>query len=268
MKNSFFLIVLMALYISIRNAQGGNVIGRITYVTSQTPTIFQIRSEAKDAQISKLSITSSDSYYGNLNLLDSLCNGISMLNFAWDYTSPYYPDSTLVTLHFEVLATNGDMQQQEFSVCVIPVEQQEIRKAEMVSFYTIASNRECSFNMQTLSTSFIGLEPDSLYNIYDMPSTDSTKQECPSCSWETSNNLFLANGGSFDYGNATSSSIQNAYYSSLHSRTLTDIRQDDIILVGTLSQAIGVIKVVAIFDEAGISNDRYLLDVKSLLSAR
>lgn len=279
MKKSFFLIVLMALlvacdqqsplYISIQNAQGGNVIGRVNYVTSQTPTVFHIRSEAKDAQISRLSITSSDSYYGNLNLFDSVYNsGISMLNFAWNYTSPYYPDITFVTLHLDVRATKGNQQQQVFSVYVIPVEKQEIRKAEMVSLYTIASNRESTFNMQTLSTSFTGLEPDSLYNIYDMLSTDSTKLDSPSCSWETSNNLFVADGGSFDYGNATSSSIQNAYYSSLHRRTLTGIQQDDIILVGTQSQAIGVIKVVAIFDETGTNNDRYLLDVKSLLPAQ
>lgn len=68
---------------------------------------------------------------------------------------------------------------------------------------------------------------------------------------------------SFDYASATSSSLSSAYSASVTSDTVEDIRLNDVILVGRDSKAVGVFKVIQIFDEEGTLNDRYILNFKS-----
>lgn len=254
------------LILVIRDTYGKSLVGRVETLPVSEEMPITIHAESKEASISRLTIAYSDKSTRMMSLLDTLYSGKSTLDDEWIYSPVYYQDTTLVRLRFVVYNTQGQQKEQEIMVNVLPTNDKPIRKAEKVSLYSLASKKECVFNMHTLSTTFIGAEPDSLYNIYDGAQKDDEQADRLSRYWQTSEGLFLAKAGNFDYGNATVASIMTVYSFASHSRTISNIQQNDIILVGTQTEAIGAIKVVALWDEEGTENDRYLLDVKCFLA--
>ena len=68
----------------------------------------------------------------------------------------------------------------------------------------------------------------------------------------------------FDFENANYSSVMNAYSSSNKTSKLMNVNNEDIVLVGKGSNALGVLKIINVFDEADPMQDRYYFVFKGL----
>jgi hypothetical protein len=85
-------------------------------------------------------------------------------------------------------------------------------------------------------------------------------------------NVVFCRSNSFDYAAATWANVQSVFKSSLRTDLIKDIQIDDVIIVGkeiytedsfTLT-ALGAIKIMGIYDEAGSENDRIVFNLKTL----
>ena len=78
------------------------------------------------------------------------------------------------------------------------------------------------------------------------------------------NGLYFARFNDFDFENANSSSVINAYKNSNKSPKIMNISNEDIILVGRDNEALGVLKVINVYDEIDPMQDRYYFVFKGL----
>lgn len=94
---------------------------------------------------------------------------------------------------------------------------------------------------------------------------DSLKPDVLSFAWESKGSVYFSRFESFDYGEATVSSISNAYNIGKHNLMIQQLVNDDIILFGSKNDAYGVIKILLVANEEGTENDRYVFSLKTLL---
>ncbi len=129
-----------------------------------------------------------------------------------------------------------------------------------ITLWSPASGKDDAFSLSLLQTVNSASASEKDVDIFVMPEPDS---ENLGLSWGTRTGVKFVRANSFDYASATSSSLSSAYSASVTSDTVEDIRLNDVILVGRDSKAVGVFKVIQIFDEEGTLNDRYILNFKS-----
>ena len=84
--------------------------------------------------------------------------------------------------------------------------------------------------------------------------------------WISPANLKFVRYNNFDYANATSSSVKNAYKSGVKVDHLNNISTNDIILtyIPSLSEetAYYAIKIIYIIDDVGVEQDKYIFNIK------
>jgi hypothetical protein len=93
--------------------------------------------------------------------------------------------------------------------------------------------------------------------------------------WGTRTDIVFCKANSFDYASATWSNVQEVFKSSLRAKSVEDLAIDDVIFVGReettetgayILTTLGVIKIMAIYDEDGAVNDRIVFNLKTRLN--
>lgn len=82
--------------------------------------------------------------------------------------------------------------------------------------------------------------------------------------WRSGTGVKFAKVNAFDYAGATRSAVASLYANSRCDDFVEELAIDDVILLGRGDRALGVVKIVAIYDEAGASRDRYLFNLKPM----
>lgn len=90
--------------------------------------------------------------------------------------------------------------------------------------------------------------------------------------WGTCTDIVFCKANNFDYASASKASIQSMFMNSVRLDSVEDLQSDDIILIGrerhdeesTILKSLGVIKIIAIYDEEGTVNDRLIFNLKAL----
>lgn len=83
-----------------------------------------------------------------------------------------------------------------------------------------------------------------------------------SSEWRSATGMCFARFNDFNYSDATVQSLQNSYSNAQKSTTVNQLKVNDVILIGNKITAKAVVKIIAIFDEAGYQNDRYVFNIK------
>ena len=86
--------------------------------------------------------------------------------------------------------------------------------------------------------------------------------EAISREWRSESGLMFSRSEGFNYSEATVQSVTSAWASSVRSSTIKNLKSDDILLLGSGNKAVGVLKLMAVYDEAGTDNDRYVFSLK------
>lgn len=225
---------------------------------------LQTIARSTTAAVRHIVISSYDAVYLEQIVLDTTFQDpLKEVDFYTLYHTQLYEDTTLVTFTTTAYATDGESMSLPLRVWVLPSEQR-LRAIDDITLYSALSGRPSFFSFETMTV----IQGDStLEGLYfrDVAPKDSLDEM--SYSW-TSPNVYFARFESFDYGEATSSSIIAAYKNSKRDHTIQQLKANDVILVGTENKALGAMKIIYIDDQADTINDRYVFSLKALQSTK
>lgn len=220
--------------------------------------IFKVESFANKGIVSSIDI-SSVTAYGVMSLLDTIIDA-EKTNFLYQYDVPQFDaDTTNVKFYFKSVCSTGNYSEMAKSHLVAG----DINlKASEYTMFASYKNERNGFSIE--QNAIVDCETtDSIYiDIYDY-SADPT-QEILCREWRSMTNLLFARFNDFDFENANYSSVKNAYVNSNKTSKLLNVSNEDIILIGKENDALGVIKVINVFDESDNMQDRYYFVFKGL----
>lgn len=108
----------------------------------------------------------------------------------------------------------------------------------------------------------VSLEQDSLLaDIYDYRSGSVPDLQL-SGEWRSLTGLRFARFNDFNYAEATTQTLQNSFENASKKTIINNLETNDVILIGHIDKAVGVIKIIAIYDDEGYGNDRYVFNLK------
>lgn len=218
--------------------------------------IFDIESFANDGFITTINITSVTSY-GVENLLDTVIDS-EKTTFLYQYDVPQFDsDTTNVKFYFKAFCSTGEYAEMSKTHHVAGDIHLDAAEYTMFASY---KNEKNGFSIAR--NEIVDCETtDSIYiDLYDY-STGTTL--ILSREWRSMTGLLFARFNDFDFENANYSSVINAYSNSNKTSKLLNVSNEDIILVGK-ENALGVIKVINVFDETDPMQDRYYFVFKGL----
>jgi hypothetical protein len=100
-----------------------------------------------------------------------------------------------------------------------------------------------------------------LSDIYDFHDTLTDASKLTG-EWRSATEKRFSRFNDFNYADATVQNLQTSYANATKKTTICDLKVNDVIMIGNSNTAIAVIKIIAIFDEDGYLNDRYVFNVK------
>lgn len=222
--------------------------------------LYTLTASSKQTPIQNITISTYNPAYGLLVIFDTIVNQ-QFTQTNYQYTVPPVNDTTNIKIYFKSTLQSGE----SLSITrIITVTGGEIKLDELtgITLYSSSSGRPDAFHISNgqLINSHTSPE-DSIQDIlaWQDSTTDATLL---SREWRSPSGLKFARSNSFNYAAATQLSVDNTYRSCMKLNYIKELNPDDIIFIGDEYKAWGVIKIVYIFDEQGIINDRYLFNIK------
>lgn len=138
-----------------------------------------------------------------------------------------------------------------------------------ITLYSSMSGKQDAFSFITLQPLFSSSDAEDCDLVFSMSGEDGSYM---APTWSTKTDLVFCRANSFDYSSATWGNVHAVFNSSIRTDAVSDMQIDDIILIGreihaednVKVNAIGVCKIMAIYDENGTQNDRIIFNLKSL----
>lgn len=224
--------------------------------------LYTVQAYSNDGPVNRLKFTSYDRINGLQTILDSVI-GLPRISCTFQYAVPECKDTTDIKLRFEAVNNYGESAaMQRF----VKVSGGEVTLIELtgITMYSAASGQPDAYNleMEQLVNSHT-VETDSLLDIYAWQ--DSTANESVlSKEWRSRTGIQFMRFNSFNYATATQLGIENAYATGVKMNYIRDLQADDIIIFGDDRKAMGIIKLIYVFDEPGYLNDRYIFNLKRI----
>ncbi len=242
------------------------------YIPSGTNIRMHMIAQTENSTVANIKTTAYDVQHGDYTILDTtFAYPSSTVDFYYHYTTPMFMDTTTMYVTSVMTTATGEQIRYRFNLHVLPAAV-KMHTLDAVTMYSAESGGKYGFSLVTLNTLYPEtqttipsvLQKDQLV-FFDRAQADSTQLDKMSCEWESTSGVYFARFESFDYSEATVASIQRAYDICKRDNIIKGIRNDDVILFGTKSQALGALKVLIVADEAGSANDRYIFAMKTFL---
>ena len=137
------------------------------------------------------------------------------------------------------------------------------------TIWSPASGKQDAFSFTTLQPLYSSSEAEDC-DIMFLP--EENADVLPK-NWGTRTDIVFCKANSFDYASATWTNLQEVFKSSLRTKTVEDIAIEDVVFVGReetteegayILTTLGVIKIMAMYDEEGCNNDRIVFNLKVL----
>ena len=209
-----------------------------------------------------MGINSYDNLRGNIKLMDSTLDN-RFVSYEFLYMVPMLQkDSTTVTLNISASDKNGYTQTISRRLLVI-AQDYKLEEVSGITLYTDESGDHSNgICLETLRPLIVSLADSADIDIYTYRDEDTP--ETLTREWRSNTDIYFARANTFDYANATNRSVTETFGSIVAHPRISKIERDDIILVGRGNRALGVIKVVQLYDEPGSNSDRYLINIKKI----
>lgn len=218
-----------------------------TTLYSGENALFQIHVVASHEKIASLKITSFDAQNGQILCADLKCDGTTF-DYDYVYTAPELKrEEGEVTLTFTAKDTAGNIVILKRSILL---KNQKVTTAEKtgIVLYSPHSNKPDALNLEavTLPFNLADSPTPEKADIYIKMGLDGVKID-----WVSNTNRKFLRYNQFNYAEATASSISSVYKNSLLSDNVSDIKANDIIIVGHDDVAEGVFFVTNIIRSEG-----------------
>lgn len=222
--------------------------------------MFEINTFSNDDIVKKLSICSEDAKRGILVLKDTMLN-VSSFRCTYVYTVPAFEDTTQMDLRFRVFASDDSYSTtwQHLTVCG---RENTLASLDNYTLYSGSSRNQDAFSLELEQVLYSSSADARFIDMMDMGNDTLTGEFLRT--WTSMTGLSFSRFNDFDYETATRSSVEDAYAVSTKYSELRNIQDNDIVLLGRSDTAVGVIKFLAVFDEEGVENDRYLFSLKKI----
>ena len=231
------------------------------YIDTQISTL--------NSTLTNVSVTSFDREHGETDIFSTNPGTKTFKDrIIWEIPS-MTNDTTLIEL--VISATDNANVSNDFKLKLKAVggTSSLLEERSSITIYSPQSGKHDAFSFVTLQSLHSLSEAEDCDLVFIMPA------ECDGTmplTLGTKTDIVFSRANSFDYSSATKASVQAVFNSSLHSDTVDNISIDDIIIIGrethkedkvTLT-TIGVLKVMAIYDENDSLNDRIVFNLKAL----
>ena len=222
---------------------------------------FTINASSPDGLV-KLVVNSKQLNSFTQLVLDSTLSGSNNFNWIYEYKVPSATSSYVMDLSFIFTDNSGYV----FSAAKrINVTSTSTVLSEYTGnvFYSKNSGKEDSYNLINRVGQFSATSSPTVMDIQNDESFDFG--DVLGLSWVSPSGSKFVRFNSYDYDNATPSTVQSTYDSGIQVDTLPSIQQGDIIFMKVpraSTNTYTVLKVTSIFDPSGSLNDAYIFNIK------
>ena len=222
---------------------------------------FNIIAQSKESPLASLNLKSYDSQYLEQTWLDTTFTvSVNNVNIPLRFQLLAYPDTTGISFTLTGRTQEGTQSTYSFTLFCLPT-QNRLTENDLVTLYSAASDKPSAFSLDKLDV-LLQQEAEQTANcFYDMPQADENN-DILSRTWVSQTGLYFARGGDFSYGTATISSLMATYKNTQHQTKISNLQNDEVILIGDDKQAKAVVKILNIYDEQGTEQDRYQFAIK------
>jgi hypothetical protein len=216
---------------------------------------FTLKIESKE-ELAKLRITQT---IGNSTstILDKTISGKKIIEW-YDYEIPNeFNDYGRheIKLVFTTI-DNDNKTMNRAKIIYVDITEKTLAEYSGNNMYSSLSNQ---FNAYDLLTNTPKYSSDSTSHIIDLSVTN--PNDTLSRSWASPYGIKFVKHNSFDYGNATDLTVQNAYNSGIKNDTLRNLATDDVILT-KINNSYVALKLIYVIDDPGKTNDKYIFSIK------
>lgn len=231
-------------------------------VNSDAILIFQVKAFSNDDIVKRVVIQSVDGKANKTNLLDTIINQKQTI-FDYVYRPQLYETDMEMSLKFTAYSSLDESTTTTLLGKVIKIDK-HLDEYAGFTLYAADSKKESGFNIEQLKILFVSTATEAEVDIYDYADTLSTEVNRFEREWRSFTSVSFVKYNGFDYSSATDKSIKDAYNVGVKQPICQNICNNDIIIIGRDKEAIGVIKVVNVYDNKDISNDRYIFNIKPI----
>lgn len=229
------------------------------FIPGNTLVRLNVFSESQSSVITRLQIQTytPDGQHGTV--IDSvLAYPVKKLDIDVPYTTPGFADSSKVEVCCMVWTQNGETGKFDLTLHVLP-SATELETYDSKTLYSAASGGPSCFSWKRIEAFYLDTTTNPDLYFYDVLSEDSVTL---SCKW-ASDKLLFARFEGFNFAQATVQSLEQAYNNSSPTNRISNIHDDDVILIGNSRGALGVVKILLISDKEGVEQDRYVFSIKA-----
>lgn len=210
----------------------------------------------------RLQVSSFDEERGEIAVLDSALSG-RVVDCDLVYRVPMMNrDSVKVTLQVRIEDSAGNVKQSKSTFRVLRKDYVLTELAGLTLYAVEGEGRPNGYSFDRRLPIRTSLSASSEIDIvaYVNPANPETLPR----RWNTNTDVYFVRANHLNYAQATYLSVSSAYASSVGYHTVTDIANDDILLVGKGNTPLAIIKVQAVYDDPGFVDDRYIINMKPL----
>lgn len=219
---------------------------------------FDINTFTTDgARITNVDIESFDSENSS-RFLVSIPADTEELQYRYEYVVPAFHSNNMgVELTFTSHSSSDGIQTVTRKINVSA--ERVLAELTGIDIHSPASGLPDGFSLTTMQPLLTGTSDESEIDIYIPAGQDQNEL---ARIFRTMTDVRFSRANNFNYASATAGSVSDAYTSSTVYNYVDNLETGDIILVGRGPEAVGVIKVAGIYDNAGSDEDRISLNIK------
>ncbi|MBO6305943.1 MAG: hypothetical protein J6M55_00410 [Paludibacteraceae bacterium] len=229
-------------------------------IPSGTNLHFNIFAESKSSPVQRLIMTTDDPEFQNTTILDTaLAIPVKKVNMSWYHALAHYSDTTKVKFTLRSYDQSGNTMSYSITMRVA-AGAKALRPIDNITLYAAASGGKSAFDINTCQPMYRADTDSTFVGFYDV--IDSLALETMTCSWRSETGILFSRSEGFNFSEATVQSLTQAWPNYMKSATIKALKADDVLLIGYTDRPVGVAKILAVIDEEGRTNDRYIFSLK------
>lgn len=237
-----------------------------TSVSSGEKMYFDIHISTVNEYIKTVEIETFDSENGSQNVFSARPETQTFKEkFVYEAIATE-ADSTFVEFNFRAEDNTGEQSHIIMKIKIMGGGETILPETSGIVLYSPSSGKDDAFSFKTLQPLHSSLQDADL--CLGTTSEDAIRP----LSFSTKTDITFTKANNFDYASATWSGLQSVFKNSLRKSTVNNVDIDDIIIVGREKtsadtktiETIGVIRIMAIYDDAGTDSDRIVFNLKTL----
>jgi hypothetical protein len=229
---------------------------------SADKVLFRIHSFANEDKIRNITITSSDLQYGRMLVFDTLIDA-EKFDYDYQYIAPDYNDSTTVRLVFQAFSSDNSSSSSISATLRVTNNNVVLPAFDGITMYAANSNNKNGFNINSAQTLYCETTDYLQIDIYDYYDT-LIENNVLSREWRSKTGVLFARFNDFNFATASKLGVMTAFENAAKYTSIKNLTNGDIILIGRNNKALGVIQLIAIYDEENTENDRYIFNFKKI----